>query len=153
MRTEELATSQTGKKGKPLPMVVTRRPQDYRPGQQEDPILLTTLASRYDLRCPAWAHDPKYILPEPWYIVPNASQEMREDFQETAPEPFRRRNVFCSDHVFSNAHPSSREPGNLADVERRRMEILDALPLAEREAYLAAHNAKMSGKPRIHIVS
>lgn len=111
------------------------------------------LASRYDLRCPAWAHDPRYSMLEPWYIVPNASQAMRQDFQETAPEPFRRRNVFCSDHVFSNAHPSSREPGNLADLQRRRMEILDTLPQAEREAYLAAHNAKMSGKPRIHIVS
>jgi hypothetical protein len=91
-------------------------------------------------------------MPEPWYIVPNASQAMREDFQETAPEPFRRRNVYCSDHVFSNTHPSSREPGNLADLQRRRMEILAALPQAEREAYLAAHDAKMSGKPRIHIV-
>ena len=111
------------------------------------------LASRYDLRCPAWAHEPKYSMSEPWYIVPNASQAMRQDFQETAPEPFRRRNVFCSDHVFSNAHPSSREPGNLVDLERRRTEIMDALPVAEREAYLAAHNAKMSGKPRIHSIS
>jgi len=57
--------------------------------------------------------------------------------------------VFYSDHVFSNTHPSSREPGNLADLQRRRMEILDALPQAEREAYLAAHNAKMSGKPQL----
>ena len=111
------------------------------------------LASRYDLQCPAWAHDPNYSMPEAWYIVPNASQAMREDFEQTAPEPFRRRNVFCSDHVFSNAHPSSREPGNLADVERRRAEILEALPQAEREAYLAAHKAKMSGKPRIHSIS
>jgi hypothetical protein len=111
------------------------------------------LASRYELQCPAWAHDPKYSMPEPWYIVPNASQAMRQDFQETAPEPFRRRNVFCSDHVFSNAHPSSREPGNQVDLERRRTEVLDALPAAEREAYLAAHNAKMSGKPRIHSIS
>ena len=110
------------------------------------------LASRYDLLCPAWAHDPRYSMAEPWYIVPNASQAMRQDFRETAPEPFRRRNVFCSDHVFSNAHPSSRESGNLADLKRRRTEIRDALPAAEREAYLAAHNAKMSGKPRIHIV-
>src|SRR6266516_2135160 len=111
------------------------------------------LASRYDLRSPAWANDPKYNMSEPWYIVPNVSQAMRQDFQETAPEPFRRRNVFCSDHVFSDAHPSSREPGNFADLQRRRIEILDALPQAEREAYLAAHNAKMSGKPRIHIVA
>ena len=110
------------------------------------------LASRYDLQCPAWAHDPQYSMPEPWYIVPDASPALREDFQKTAPEPFRRRNVFCSDHVFSNAHPSSREPGNLAELQRRQMEILDALPQADREAYLAAHNTKMSGKPRIHIV-
>jgi hypothetical protein len=111
------------------------------------------LASRYDLQCPVWAHDSAYCMPEPWYTIPNANQAMREDFQETAPEPFRRRNVFCSDNVFSNAHPSSREPGNLADLRRRRMEVLDALPPAEREAYLESHNAKMSGKPRIHIVT
>ena len=111
------------------------------------------LAERYDLQCPAWAYNPLYIMPEPWYIVPNANPAMRKHFQKTAPEAFRRRNVFCDDHVFSNAHPSSREPGNRADLERRRMEVLDALPQAEREAYLAAHNAKMSGKPRIHIIS
>ncbi len=110
------------------------------------------LASRYDLQCPVWSHDPAYCMPVPWYTVPNANLAMRKHFQETAPEAFRRRNVFCSDHVFSNAHPSSREPGNLEDLERRRMEVLAALPQAEREAYLSAHNAKMSGKPRIHIV-
>ena len=95
------------------------------------------LAKHYDLQCPAWAHDPAYSLLKPWYIVPNANQAMRDDFQETAPEPFRRRNVFCSDHVISNTHPSSREPGNLADLRRRSTEILAALPQAEREAYLA----------------
>jgi hypothetical protein len=110
------------------------------------------LAGRYDLQCPAWAHDPRYCMAHPWNVIANAHQALRQHFQETAPEPFRRRNVFCSDHVFSNTHPSSREPGNLADIECRRMEILAALPKAEREAYLAAHQAKMSGKPRIHIV-
>lgn len=111
------------------------------------------LASRYDLQCPAWAHDPTYYMPEPWYTLPNASQTMRKHFQKTAPEAFRHRNVFCDDHVFSNAHPSSREPGNLADLQRRRLEVLATLPQGEREAYLAAHKAKMSGKPRIHIIS
>jgi hypothetical protein len=111
------------------------------------------LAERYDLQCPTWAHDPAYSMPEPWYIIPDASQTMREDFEKTAPEAFRRRNVFCSDHVFSNQHPSSREPGNLADLRHRRMELLAAMPQAEREAYLAAHSAKMLGKPRVHIVA
>ena len=44
MCAKELETSQSTNKRKPLPMVVARRPQDYRPGQQEDPVLLTTLA-------------------------------------------------------------------------------------------------------------
>ncbi len=110
------------------------------------------LAERYDLHCPAWAYEPSYRMPKPWYVIPNANQTLRENFQKTAPEPFRRRNVFCSDHVFSNPHPSSREPGNLADLQRKRMEILAGLPQEEREAYLAAHHAKMSGKPRIYIV-
>ena len=110
------------------------------------------LARRYDLHYPTWAYNTAYSMPEPWYIVPDANQTMRENFQTTAPEAFRRRNVFCSDHVFSNAHPSSREPGNLADLRHRRMEILATLPQAEREAYLAAHKTKMLGKPRIQIV-
>jgi hypothetical protein len=110
------------------------------------------LAGRYSLQYPAWTNNPAYSMPEPWYIVSNATPAMREDFYTTAPEPFRRRNVFCSDRVFSNAHPSSREPGNLTDVRRRRMAILAALPQAEREAYLTAHSAKMAGKPRVQIV-
>jgi hypothetical protein len=111
------------------------------------------VAARYHLQCPAWAHDPAYCMPEPWYTVSHANPAMRKHFQKTAPEAFRRRNVFCDDHVFSNPHPSSKEPGNLEDLQRRRTEVLAALPQAEREAYLAAHTAKMSGKPRVHIVS
>ena len=110
------------------------------------------LAARYDLQSPFWANYPAYCMPEPWYTIANANPAMRKHFQKTAPEPFRRRNVFCDDHVFSNAHPSSREPGSLEDLQRRRREVLATLPQAEREAYLAAHHAKMSGKPRIYIV-
>jgi hypothetical protein len=111
------------------------------------------LAERYELQCSSWVYNPEYCMPEPWYTIPNANLTIRKNFQKTDPEAFRRRNVFCSDHVFSNAHPSSREPGNWADMQRRRAEVLAALPQAEREAFLAEHKAKMSGKPRIHIVS
>ena len=110
------------------------------------------LAAGYDLQCPTWAQNPTYSMPEPWYTISDALPAMRRHFHRTAPEAFRRRNVFCDDHVFSNAHPSSREPGNLEDLQRRRMAVLTELPQEEREAYLAAHNAKMVGKPRIHIV-
>lgn len=111
------------------------------------------LAERYDLQCPVWALNPAYCMPEAWYIIANASLPMRRHFQKTAPEAFRRRNVFCDDHVFSNAHPSSQEPGNLADLRRRRMEILAALPQEEREAYLSEQSEKMARKLRIHIVA
>ena len=111
------------------------------------------LAERYHLQCPNWAHEPTYHLSEPWYVIPNATPAMRKHLHTTVPDAFRRRNVFCSDHVFSNAHPSSREPGNLADLKRHRAEMLAAMPQAEREAYLASSTAKMAGKPRVHIVA
>ena len=110
------------------------------------------LSSRYHLQCPLWAHDSMYCMSEPWYTLPNTNAGMRKHFQKTVPDAFRRRNVFCDDHVFSNAHPSSHEPGNLEDLQQRRIEVLATLSQEEREAYLVSHNAKMLGRPRIHIV-
>lgn len=101
------------------------------------------LAERYDLRCPAWALNPAYTMPEPWYIIPEANQALRTDFHATAPAAFRKRNVFCSNRVFSNPHPSSREPGDFHDLRRRRMEMLAAMEPAEREAYIADYNSYM----------
>ena len=77
---------------------------------------------------------------------------MRASFQETTPQEFRERNVFCGDRVFTNAHPSSREPGTLEDLRQRRMKVLAELPQEERDAFLAEHAAKMARKPRIQIV-
>jgi len=44
MDAKELEIAQSTKKRKPLPMVMAGGPQGYRPGQQEDPVLLTTVA-------------------------------------------------------------------------------------------------------------
>jgi hypothetical protein len=101
------------------------------------------LAQQYDLECPTWALNPAYRMPEPWYINPNATQAMREDFQETAPEAFRKRNVFCSNRVFSNPHPSSREPGDFHDLRRKRLAMLTTMEPAERAAYIARYNSFM----------
>ena len=112
------------------------------------------LAQRYGLHCPQWALDSLYTLDTPWYHPAcNVYPRLREDFQKTAPEAFRRRNVFCSDRIFMNAHASSREPGTLVDLHRRRMDILNELSPEEREAYITAHQAKMRGKPRCTIVA
>lgn len=101
------------------------------------------LAERYGLQCPAWALDAAYQMPEPWYINPDATPAMRASFQETVPRPFRKRNVFCSHRVFSNPHPSSLEPGDSQDLQRRRVEMLKNMPPAERDAYIARHNSYM----------
>ncbi len=101
------------------------------------------LAARYDLHCPDWALNPAYSLPEPWYTIHNATPSMYSPAQQTAPAAFRRRNVLCDDHIFSNAHPSSREPGNFADLQQRRMEVLATLPPEERDAYIRQYNARV----------
>lgn len=107
------------------------------------------LAERYDLQCPAWAYNPAYQMSEPWYTVPDANEFTREVFRETTPEPFRRRNVFCSNRVFANQHPSSREPGNYAEMLKLRAEMLAEMSPEERETY----SRQMSGRPRVTIVA
>ena len=111
------------------------------------------LAERYHLTCPDWALDQAYTLTELWYHpASRAFPALKTYFQETAPEPFRRRNVFCSDRVFTNPYASSDEPGTLADLHQRRMLLLTELPEDERKAYLVGHAAKMQGKPRVTMI-
>ncbi|HLZ62876.1 MAG TPA: hypothetical protein VKR06_38500 [Ktedonosporobacter sp.] len=107
------------------------------------------LADHYELQCPAWAASPAYQMPEPWYILPNANNAAKEHFQKTTPLAFRCRNVFCGDRVFTNAHPSSREPGNIRELQRMREALLATLSPSERETYLA----KRRGKPRITTIT
>jgi hypothetical protein len=107
------------------------------------------LSERYDLECPTWAREAVYRMPEPWYIVPDANASMREHFQETTPRPWRERNVFCGDRIFTNQHPSSREPGSYTELLQRRAQRLADMSPEEREAY----GKQMSGKPRVTIIA
>jgi hypothetical protein len=102
------------------------------------------LAGRYALRLPSWACDPCYVLPEPWYHPACAAfPGLRARFEAETPAPFRRRKVLCGDRVFSNPHPSSREPGDLHDLQQRRVELLAAMEPDERSAYIAHYNSYM----------
>lgn len=102
------------------------------------------LAKRYKLTCPTWVLDPAYRLPEPWYLLPcDTNPALRTSLQKSAPEPFRQRNVFCSDHVFTNQHRSSKEPGNWKDLQRRRKKMLAEMSTEERQAYVARYNARV----------
>jgi hypothetical protein len=101
------------------------------------------LARRYNLTCPAWALSATFSLAEPWYIIPDANPSLRVSLQKSAPGPFRKRNVFCSNRVFTNTHPSSKEPGSWKALQRRRRKMLAQLPPHEREVYIAEYNARV----------
>jgi hypothetical protein len=99
------------------------------------------LAKKYRLRCPEWALDPAYTLPDPWYVVGYDNPNIRASFQESTPKQFQARNVFCGDRVFTNAHPSSKEPGNWKEMRRKRMQMLAKMAPEQRAAYIEQFNA------------
>lgn len=63
------------------------------------------------LDIPSWVDDPRYILPEEeaFYTSPAASQKpaVRERLHRQSPEPFRRRNIYCSDRIYANKYTAA----------------------------------------------
>ncbi|HLZ61992.1 MAG TPA: hypothetical protein VKR06_34035 [Ktedonosporobacter sp.] len=60
------------------------------------------LCNKYTVPCPEWVHDPKYILPEPWYYEPEL--RFRERLIAESPDEFKKRNVYSgsSRSMFDN---------------------------------------------------
>lgn len=64
------------------------------------------LCQKYALPCPAWVHDPAFEqLPEPWFNSPLADRpRVRERLLRESPEPFARRNIFCSSRIYTSKY-------------------------------------------------
>lgn len=64
------------------------------------------LCDRYGVPCPQWAHDPRYVLPNPWWSEIRANIP-HEELIETTPAPFAKRNIFCGNRLYQNKYEMS----------------------------------------------
>lgn len=63
------------------------------------------LCDRYNVPCPTWVHDPQYVLASPWWHTDHVnSASMRAKLMQMAPDPFARRNIFCSNRLYQNKY-------------------------------------------------
>ena len=58
------------------------------------------LCTKYNVPCPQWVHDPKYILADPWYERPE--EHIREWVISSSPVEFTKRNVYSGGRLFEN---------------------------------------------------
>lgn len=116
------------------------------------------LAENYQLQCPDWAMQDIYTLLKPWYVTPIEDDKAislfhaparRERLARQTPEPWRRRNVFCSHRIFTNPHPSSKEPGNHKELLQHRQQMLEQMSPENRAAYIEEYNARVPKWMRI----
>ncbi|GHO57415.1 hypothetical protein [Ktedonobacter robiniae] len=61
------------------------------------------LCLQADITVPDWVHAPIYTLSDPWFTGLGARKpHVQARLKQEAPEPFARRNVYCSPRVFAN---------------------------------------------------
>lgn len=60
------------------------------------------LCQQHAVPYPSWVHEhaSRYQLEDPWYDVLYLNEEIRAWLEETTPEPFRKRNIYCGDRVY-----------------------------------------------------
>lgn len=61
------------------------------------------LCDRYQLPCPEWVHDSRYILSQPW-SGSNIFADITPQSIKTTPLAFAKRNIFCGSGLFKNKY-------------------------------------------------
>ena len=64
------------------------------------------LCDRYNVPCPQWALDPRYVLPNPWWSDVWI-RTSHEELMRITPTPFARRNIFCGNRLYQNKYEMS----------------------------------------------
>jgi hypothetical protein len=63
------------------------------------------LCNRYDVPCPEWVHNSRYILATPWWHTSHPhSISIRERLMRDTPESFAKRNIFCGNRLYQNKY-------------------------------------------------
>lgn len=63
------------------------------------------LCQKYAVPCPAWVHNPAYVLPETWWYADGIHKPyVRARVVEETPEPFVRRNIYCGNRMYNNKY-------------------------------------------------
>jgi len=91
--------------------------------------------STYELACPSWVDDPRYVLSEPWYLD-HADGEWAH-LKETTAEEFTQHNIFCGNVLYTNKYerdgrglPLKEHP---VDLQERRAVVREAAARLTRE--------------------
>jgi hypothetical protein len=85
----------------------------------------------YEVNCPNWPFDPKYILADPWCF----DRDIHQDTVKLTPPEFARYNIFCGNSVFTNKYEFWKDGFPLAshpiDLRERREIVRYAAVLIE----------------------
>ena len=84
-------------------------PQDCSPEQFRWAVFCAAsveyLCRKYEIPCPTWVLQSRYVLEQPWYYDISADlSEVQEELRQTTPEEFSKRNIFCGNRVFNNKY-------------------------------------------------
>lgn len=103
----------------PLP---ERYPQEYHEWAAFCAASVRWFCSTYEIPCPSWVDDPRYVLSEPW-CMSHPRPDWEKLRKETA-EEFLQHNIYCGCRVYKNKYEED-EQGNWlrfhpVDVQERR---------------------------------
>jgi hypothetical protein len=56
----------------------------------------------YEVLCPSWVNNPRYVLPEPWYM--STPPVLWPHIRETTAEEFVQHNIFCGNRLYTNKY-------------------------------------------------